>query len=195
MVGNVLRDGRERHLSSAVGARHVRLVPSAPHPDRDRRRGRTTAVDHPSIGGRAGRVARLARGDDGRYEIGRRIWDLGALAAVSRELRETAWPFMQDLAATTGENVHVAVLEGTNALFVDRIAGQSSPRRQQTGARLPLHATGVGKVLLANADPEVLREYLAACAESPGTPSSNRNDCCANSPRSGSADTRRPPRK
>ena len=34
----------------------------------------------------------LHRGADGRYEIGRKIWDLGALAAVSRELRETALP-------------------------------------------------------------------------------------------------------
>ena len=65
----------------------------------------------------------LTRGADGNYEIGRRIWDLGALAAVSRELREAAVPFMQDLAATTGENVHVAVLDGSSALYVDRIAG------------------------------------------------------------------------
>src|SRR6478735_12009442 len=66
----------------------------------------------------------LTRGADGSYEIGRRIWDLGALAAVSRELRKAALPFMHDLSATTGENVHIAVLEGTNALYIDRISGR-----------------------------------------------------------------------
>lgn len=103
----------------------------------------------------------LARGADGSYEIGRRIWDLGALAAVSRDLRETALPFMQDLAATTGENVHIAVLDGTSALYIDRIAGRRAvPVVSHPAARLPLHATGVGKVLLANADPDVLQECL-----------------------------------
>src|SRR6476469_7873531 len=104
----------------------------------------------------------LTRGADGCYEIGRRIWDLGALAAVSRELREAALPFMQDLSATTGENVHIAVLEGMAALYVDRISGRASvPVVSRPGARLPLHATGVGKVLLAHANPEVQQACLS----------------------------------
>jgi DNA-binding IclR family transcriptional regulator len=104
----------------------------------------------------------LNRGADGRYEIGRRIWDLGALAAVSRELRETALPFMQDLSSTTGENVHIAVLEGTTALYVDRISGpRAVPVVSRPGARLPLHATGVGKVLLAYGNPDLQRQCLA----------------------------------
>jgi len=103
----------------------------------------------------------LSRGADGRYEIGQRIWHLGALAAVSRELRETALPFMQDLSSTTGENVHIAVLEGKTALFVDRISGRRAvPVVSRPGARLPLHTTGVGKVLLAYADPTLQRDCL-----------------------------------
>src|SRR6476646_9846895 len=103
----------------------------------------------------------LNRGADGCYEIGRRIWNLGSLAAVSRELREAALPFMQDLSATTGENVHIAVLDGMAALYVDRISGRGSvPVVSRPGARLPLHATGVGKVLLAHADPDVQRAYF-----------------------------------
>jgi len=92
----------------------------------------------------------LTRGADGRYEIGRRIWVLGSLSAVSRELRAVALPFMQDLSATTGENVHIAVLDGDHALYIDRISGRRAvPVVSKPGARLPLHATGVGKVLLA----------------------------------------------
>ncbi len=92
----------------------------------------------------------LTRGADGRYEIGRRIWALGSLSAVSRELRAIALPFMQDLSATTGENVHIAVLDGERALYIDRISGRRAvPVVSKPGARLPLHSTGVGKVLLA----------------------------------------------
>lgn len=102
----------------------------------------------------------LTRGADGRYEIGRRIWLLGSLSAVSRELRAVALPFMQDLSATTGENVHIAVLDGDRVLYIDRISGRRAvPVVSKPGARLPLHATGVGKVLLAHGDPE-LRERV-----------------------------------
>jgi DNA-binding IclR family transcriptional regulator len=103
----------------------------------------------------------LDRRADGRYVIGRRLWDVGLLAPVSRELRDVALPFLQDLAAATGENAHLAVRDGARALFVERISGRSAvPIVSRTGSRLPLHATGVGKVLLAHADPEVLAEVL-----------------------------------
>lgn len=107
----------------------------------------------------------LTRGADGRYEIGRRIWVLGSLSAVSRELRAVALPFMQDLSATTGENVHIAVLDGDRALFIDRISGRRAvPVVSKPGARLPLHTTGVGKVLLAHADPAVQRLAMSRLA-------------------------------
>jgi DNA-binding IclR family transcriptional regulator len=47
-------------------------------------------------------------------------------------------------------------------LYVDTISGHESVRtRSRRGGRLPLHATGVGKVLLAHAPPEVLSEVVA----------------------------------
>lgn len=104
----------------------------------------------------------LTRGADGRYEIGRRIWALGSLSAVARELRATALPFMQDLAATTGENVQIAVLDGDRALYIDRIAGRRAVAVvSRPGARLPLHATGVGKVLLAHGGPELQERAMS----------------------------------
>jgi len=104
----------------------------------------------------------LIRGADGRYEIGRRIWILGSLSAVSRELRAVALPFMQDLSATTGENVHIAVLDGDRALYIDRISGRRAvPVVSKPGARLPLHATGVGKVLLAHGGPELQERVMS----------------------------------
>lgn len=99
----------------------------------------------------------LHRRDDGRYVIGQRLWQLGLLAPVQQELREVASPFLHDVHAATGEVVQLAVREGASALYVDRVSGSASvPVVNRTGTRLPLHATGVGKVLLAHAPAEVL---------------------------------------
>ncbi|SNS19866.1 transcriptional regulator, IclR family [Geodermatophilus saharensis] len=105
----------------------------------------------------------LSRRADGRYEIGRKLWDLGLLAPVSLELRQVAAPFLLDVHTATRDTVHLAVRDGTSALYVERISGRESvPVVSQVGSRLPLHATGVGKVLLAAAPDDVVAEALAA---------------------------------
>lgn len=103
----------------------------------------------------------LDRDDAGVYAIGPRLWQLGTLAQVHRELREIALPPMQDLYEATHENVHLAIRSGTSALYVERIYGRESVALvSRAGGRLPLHATGVGKVLLAFADDEVVHRAL-----------------------------------
>ncbi len=104
----------------------------------------------------------LERAEGGTgYRVGMRMWELGALAPRSAGLREVALPYMQDLYEATRENVHLAVLDGQEALYVDTIAGRAAVAvRSRRGGRLPLHATGVGKVLLAHAPPELLRELV-----------------------------------
>lgn len=107
----------------------------------------------------------LERRADGRYVVGRRLWELGLLAPVQSELREVALPFLQDLYDTTRQNVHLAVRDGLAALYVERIHGHTSvPIVSRAGGRLPLHATGVGKVLLAHAPDEVIAEALGTLA-------------------------------
>jgi len=102
----------------------------------------------------------LTRRPDGRYEIGRKLWDLGLLAPVQLELRQVAAPFLLDVHTATRDTVHLAVRDGLRALYVERISGRESvPVISQAGSRLPLHATGVGKVLLANA-PDHVREQV-----------------------------------
>jgi DNA-binding IclR family transcriptional regulator len=103
----------------------------------------------------------LVRRPDGRYEIGRKLWDLGLLAPVQLELRQVASPFLLDVHTATRDTVHLAVREGLRALYVERISGRESvPVVSQVGSRLPLHATGVGKVLLASAPDEVVEQAL-----------------------------------
>lgn len=104
----------------------------------------------------------LERGDDGRYRIGLRLWEVASLAPRSVGLREAALPFLTDLHEVTGENVQLAVLDGTEVVYVERISGRGAVNViTRVGGRLPLHATGVGLVLLAHAPPELQERVLA----------------------------------
>ena len=98
----------------------------------------------------------LSRTGSGKYVVGRRLWDIGLLAPVHTGLGQIASPYLHDLYGATGATVHLAVRDGRRALYVDRLAGHASvPAVSAIGSRLPLHATGVGKVLLAHAPADV----------------------------------------
>ena len=101
----------------------------------------------------------LEKESSGRYTIGMRLWEVAQLAG--RQLRETARPFLQDLFSLTQETSHLAVREGGEVLYVDRVySSKRVPRASRVGGRLPLHATAVGKVLLAHEEPWFQQAYL-----------------------------------
>ncbi|MFI7152798.1 IclR family transcriptional regulator [Nonomuraea sp. NPDC050022] len=104
----------------------------------------------------------LERTADGQLQIGLRLWHTGALAPRHRNLRSVALPFMEDLYEATHENVQLAVRDGIEAVFLDKISGRRSVGTLTTVAgRLPLHATGVGKIILAFSEPELLSTVVA----------------------------------
>ena len=104
----------------------------------------------------------LARSTSGEYVVGRRLWDLGMLAPVQAGLVETASPYLHDLYGATLATVHLAVRDGDEVLYLDRLRGNASvPVVSTVGSRLPMHATGVGKVLLAHAPGDVQARVLA----------------------------------
>ncbi|ASR38897.1 IclR family transcriptional regulator [Prauserella marina] len=105
----------------------------------------------------------LERGADGRYRIGLRLWEVASLAPRGLGLRDVAMPFLEDLYEVTHENVQLAVREGLELVFVERIAGRHAvPVLTRVGGRFALHATGVGLVLLAHAPVAVQEQALAA---------------------------------
>lgn len=103
----------------------------------------------------------LERNVDGRYQVGGRLWQIGSLAPRYRTLRATALPYMQDLYEITHESVALAVRDNKRALYLDNISGRRSTSPQRpVGHRSPLHATAVGKVILAFSEPELLSALL-----------------------------------
>jgi len=104
--------------------------------------------------------------DDGTYQVGMRIWELGQLAG--RRLRDTAHPFLQDLFDLTHENVHLSVREGTQVLYIDKLYGSRKvPIVSRVGGRLPLHTTAVGRVLLAAEPQWFIDAYVERELEAP----------------------------
>ena len=104
----------------------------------------------------------LQRREDGRFVVGRLLWEAGLLAPVEGRLRQVAEPFLNDVYAATLATVHLAVRDGDEVLYIERMMGRSSvPIVSAAGSRLPMHCTGVGKVLLAHAPPDVRARAFA----------------------------------
>jgi DNA-binding IclR family transcriptional regulator len=107
----------------------------------------------------------LQRDGRGRYQIGIRLWELGQHAG--RQVREIARPLLQDLYMLTRETVHIAIRDHAEVLYIDRVYGtRRVPQASRVGGRLPLHATAVGKVLLANEESWLREAMLSMPLES-----------------------------
>lgn len=98
----------------------------------------------------------LAQNEDSeRYYLGTGALLLGQAAHRNFGL-DVVYPELQRLAETTGESVNLGVLSGDKAVVVERIESGNSLRfTQPPGTRIPLHASAMGKILLAfNDEPE-----------------------------------------
>ena len=90
-----------------------------------RRTGLPLTTTHRLVGELVGRHF-LERDESGRYQIGLRLWELASHAPRSVGLRESALPIMEDLYEATHENVQLAIIDGMDAVYVERIAGRDS---------------------------------------------------------------------
>lgn len=92
------------------------------------------------------------------YELGMRLVELGSLAVHQDRLVRAATPLLHELHRATGLVVHLAVLDGTDVVYMDKIGDRMTtaiPTR--VGGRQPAHCTAIGKAILASqdGDPEV----------------------------------------
>lgn len=107
------------------------------------------------------RLGALERRPDGVFTVGLRMLTYAALAPRGHGLRAIALPYMEDLHRATGQHVQFVVREGFEAVIVERLSAQDAVKAlYNPGARIPLHGTGAGTVLLAHARPEFIASYL-----------------------------------
>jgi DNA-binding IclR family transcriptional regulator len=104
----------------------------------------------------------LERDDDGQYVIGLRLLEIASLAPRGHGLRAAALPYLEDLHHATGQHVLLAVRDGHEAVLVERLSAHQAGRvLYRIGGRMPMHATGVGLILLAHAPVPVQEHVLA----------------------------------
>jgi DNA-binding IclR family transcriptional regulator len=150
--------GRTLAVLTAFGPEHSSLSLS----EISRRTGLSLTTTHRLVG-ELREWGALERAADGRYGIGLRILELGALAPQGLQLRELALPYLDDLHHATRANVHLAVRDGNDVVYVESLRARGAVQvLSRLGGRWPLHATGTGQVLLAYASPEIQREVVAS---------------------------------
>lgn len=100
--------------------------------------------------------------DDERYRLGPRVLDLGNVYLSSLSVHEIAQPIMERLAAELGQTVSLAILDEFDVVYIGIEQAQREVGIQgEVGGRHLAHATGLGKVMLADLPEERLDELLA----------------------------------
>lgn len=86
-----------------------------------------------------------------RYRIGVKLFSLAAAALNLQDVRDIARPTMQALAEHEHVTCNLAILDGHDVLYIEKVEDHSNPVRLVThvGTRLPAHITALGKVLVA----------------------------------------------
>jgi IclR family transcriptional regulator, KDG regulon repressor len=92
--------------------------------------------------------------DGSRYRLGTKLFELGNQVAYCcpSSLREVAHPYLDELHQTSRQTTHLAILDGSDVLYLDKLFGHDQVRTpSHVGGRAPAHCTALGKVLLAHA--------------------------------------------
>ena len=88
--------------------------------------------------------------DSGRYRLGLALLELGALVRRKMDVSNEAKPYLRMLRETTGETVHLAILDHASVFYVTKLESKQAIRMSsEVGARAPAHCTADGKALLA----------------------------------------------
>ncbi|GAA0526303.1 IclR family transcriptional regulator [Paractinoplanes ferrugineus] len=100
---------------------------------------------------------------NGEYRLGMRLFEIGQRVPRQRILRDLARPLMIDLVQSTNETVHLAVVDGLEVLYLEKVSGGNQiSRPSRVAGRMPLHCTATGKALLAFGRRALLDEVMAA---------------------------------
>lgn len=96
--------------------------------------------------------------DSGSYKLGLAVLRLGFEYLASMELTEHGRPVIEELRDLCGYSAHLVVRDGREVVFIAKAGGHNAMFHSiQIGARLPAHATVLGRLLLANLDLAALR--------------------------------------
>ncbi len=108
-------------------------------------------------------------GENQKYCLSPRVLNLGYALFQSMELKQLAFPYLEELSKRCGETVNMAVLDGYELVYIERIKTQQIVNiNLHIGSRLPLYNTSMGRALIAYKPEEWLRQYIDMLETLPG---------------------------
>jgi IclR family pca regulon transcriptional regulator len=109
---------------------------------------------------------------DGRYfRLTPKVLDLGYAYLSALDLWDVGQPVLHQVAARTGQSCSASVLDGTDIVYVARVAAARIMKvALNVGSRLPAFCSSMGRVLLAAQPPERLARFFAEAKLLPRTP-------------------------
>ena len=99
--------------------------------------------------------------ESNRYHLGLRVLSLSRGVLNGIDVRDVALPALRQLMEGTHLTAHLAILDHGEAVYVERVEAQSFVRvNTWIGRRMEVHATAVGKALIAWLPEEELKTML-----------------------------------
>lgn len=88
--------------------------------------------------------------ENGKYHLGMKLVERGHFVVGSIDIRQKAKIWLTDLSRRTGQTTHLGILDGREGVYIEKIEGRlAAIAYSRIGRRLPVHATAIGKVLIA----------------------------------------------
>ncbi|MEW6045500.1 MAG: IclR family transcriptional regulator [Bacillota bacterium] len=99
--------------------------------------------------------------DGSGYQLGLRLIELGGRVLSRLDFREVARPYLAELRDTTRLTVHMAVLDGTEVVYVEKLDSPANIRMASyVGTRNPVYCTALGKAILSALPPADVQQIL-----------------------------------
>ena len=99
--------------------------------------------------------------DEGKYRLTFRILEQAMKMADRFEIRRLARPYMERLAAVSGETVNLGLWDGRGIVHLDKIDSRNLLRiDSRIGSQAPAYCTALGKTILAHLPPAEVDDYL-----------------------------------
>jgi len=99
-----------------------------------------------------------------QYSLTLKMYETGSIALERLDIRKAAQFTMEELAKSTKETIHLAVLDEQNLVYLHKINSTQSLKvtmMSKVGTTGPLYCTGVGKVLLAYQPEKIIKDLIS----------------------------------
>ena len=100
--------------------------------------------------------------NNGQYRLGLACLQLARGYQDTNDIRRVALPLLESLRDDIKETVHLAILDNMEVAYLEKLSGLHAIgiMSSRVGGRAPAYCTGVGKILLAYQDPQMVEEHF-----------------------------------